>query len=138
MTMILENIYRLYPSQKSCIELLEKVYWNSVPVCPYCLSSKQTPMGKESRYHCNNCNISYSVTAGSIFNRTRIDLQKWFWVICRMYKNEDVPVRQLGRELQITKDSALHMITKINSGFKSERDCLEKIYHMISTENSNH
>jgi transposase-like protein len=38
---------------------------------------KQTPLKeKQQRYHCNNCNTSYSVTVGTIFHDTKLDLQK--------------------------------------------------------------
>jgi len=46
-------------------------------------SANQTPMPKEKkrRYHCNNCNTSFSVTVGTIFHRTHLPIQKWFLAI---------------------------------------------------------
>ena len=76
--MNIPELYRKFPTQKDCIEHLEMVRWNSTPICPYCNSKKQTPLKNENRYHCNTCNTSFSVTVGTIFHKTKIDLQKWF------------------------------------------------------------
>ena len=32
------EIYKKFPTQKSCIKHLEKVRWGKNPVCPYCQS----------------------------------------------------------------------------------------------------
>ena len=72
------QIYRTFPKQQDCINHLEKVKWNNKPRCPYCKSTNQTSMPKENRYHCNNCNTSFSVMVGTIFENTKLDLQKWF------------------------------------------------------------
>ena len=72
------EIFEIFPTQKDCIAYLEKVRWPDKPHCPYCKSPNQTPLPKEQRYHCNNCNTSFSITVGTIFHKTHLPLQKWF------------------------------------------------------------
>ena len=74
------EIYKKFPTHEDCLAYLEKVRWNNVPTCPYCNSTNSTSFKKENRHHCNNCNTSYSVTVGTIFHKTKLDLQKWFLV----------------------------------------------------------
>lgn len=75
------QVYKQFPTQEACIKHLEKVRWNNEPVCPYCKSKNCTPMPKELRHKCYNCNMSFSVTVGTIFHKTKCDLQKWFLAI---------------------------------------------------------
>jgi transposase-like protein len=75
------EIYKQYPTDNDCLEHLEKVRWPGGPRCPYCNSANASALPKEYRYHCNNCNTSYSVTVGTIFHNTKLDLQKWFLAI---------------------------------------------------------
>lgn len=110
--MNLNMIYKKYPTQQDCIKYLEVILWNSVPVCPYCLSNKQTPMPRELRYHCNDCRTSFSVTAKSIFHKTKVDLQKWFLAI-KLTVQHTISSRQLAKEILVTKDTACFMVNRI-------------------------
>jgi transposase-like protein len=75
------SVYSKFPTKEKCIDHLEHVRWNDQPTCPYCKSKKQTPMKIGRRYHCYNCKTSFSVTVGTIFHNTKLDLQKWFLAI---------------------------------------------------------
>ncbi len=35
-------------------------------------------------FQCQDCNKSFSVTVGTIFHNTKLDLRKWFWIISLM------------------------------------------------------
>src|SRR5580704_17986571 len=107
------QVYKQFPTTSDCIKHLENVRWNGVPVCPYCKSTKQTPRPKEQRYHCNNCNTSYSVTVGTIFHKTKVDLQKWFVAISLVLNaKKGISARQMGRDIGVTKDTAWYMIMR--------------------------
>jgi transposase-like protein len=112
--MDLDAIYKRFPTQRDCILHLEQVLWNNTPVCPYCGSTKQSAMPRENRYHCNQCNKSYSVTVKTIFHKSKIDMQKWFYAFMLILDtNEDVSARKLAAALNITKDSAWLMLRRI-------------------------
>ncbi len=66
------QIFQKFPTQDSCIKHLEQCKWNNTPKCPYCESINQTPLKDTYRYHCNNCNTSFSVTVGTIFHQTHL------------------------------------------------------------------
>ena len=76
--MNLINIFKKFPNQEDCITHLEKIKWDNKAICPYCKESKTTKVVKEQRYHCNNCNTSFSVTVNTIFHHTHLPLQKCF------------------------------------------------------------
>ena len=72
-------------------------------------------MPKEQRYHCNNCNTSYSVTVGTIFHKTKLELQKWFLGISLILNaKKGISARQLARHLDVNKNTAWQMLSKLN------------------------
>ena len=123
------EIYKRFPDETSCIKHLEKVRWHGIPTCPYCKSHKQTLLkSKAVRYHCNNCNTSYSVLVGTIFHNSKLDLQKWFLAISIILNaKKGVAARQLGRDLEVTKDTAWYMGMRIRKAMFNNADLLRGI-----------
>lgn len=123
--MELKYVYKKYPRQQDCIKHLEQILWDNIPVCPYCLSKKQTSMPRELRYHCNDCRTSYSVTAKTIFHKTKVDLQKWF-VVIYLTLVKKTSARQIAKDISVTKDTACFMVNRINAAYKLNSDFLNK------------
>src|ERR1700754_2906139 len=107
----LTTIYEIFPTAESCLQYLETVRWNGQPKCPYCGSLKHSRLNQECRYHCNNCNTSYSVTAKTLFHKTRLDIQKWFLTISLMMSVEKDPsARQLASIIEVDKNTACYLV----------------------------
>lgn len=127
--MELNKIYKQYPKQEDCIKHLEFIYWDNVPTCPYCNSVRKTDMKYENRYHCNDCRTSYSVTAKTIFHKTKVDLQKWFYVI-HLTLATKTSARQVSKLISVTKDTACFMVNRINSAYKVNSNFLNKFIQL--------
>lgn len=126
--MDLKKIYKKFPTTESCYEHLERVRWGEAATCPYCKSKAATPIPKENRYRCNTCNTSYSATVGTLFKRTRMDLQKWFLAIHLVLNaSGGYGIRQLGRDIEVTKDTAAMVLKKIKQTFVQDPEFLQKI-----------
>jgi transposase-like protein len=130
------SVYKIFPTEKDCLSHLEKVRWNNKPKCPYCQSTNQTALPKESRYHCNNCNTTFSVTVGTIFHRTHLDLQKWFLALALVLNaKKGISARQLGRDLMVNKDTAWRMGMKIRQAMtqQTQKELLTGVVEMDET-----
>jgi len=115
------KVYETFPSNDDCIAHIEKVRWGNNPYCPYCKSFKVTQMAKQKRHHCNNCNTSFSVTVGTIFHHTHLPLQKWFLgIVIILNAKKGLSARQLGRDLNINKDTAWRMAMKIRNAMTQQ------------------
>ncbi len=122
------QIYKRYPTHEACLKHLESVRWKGKPICPYCNSTNSTPMSKEYRHHCNNCNTSYSVTVGTILHNTKLDLQKWFLAITLVLNaKKGLSARQLGRDLEINKDTGWYLQMRIRKAMGQEGELLKGI-----------
>lgn len=128
------SIYKQFPTQDDCIDYLEKVRWNHNPQCPYCKSHNFTPMPHEHRYHCNNCNTSYSVTVGTIFHKTKLDLQKWFFAISLILNaKKGISARQLARDIDVNKNTAWYMGMRIRRAMIEDRELMNGFVEIDET-----
>lgn len=128
------EIYRRFPTDDHCLAHLEEVRWKNFPICPYCNSTNQTPLKKERRYHCNNCNTSFSVTVGTIFHDTKLDLQKWFLAISIILNaKKGLSSRQLARHLDVNKDTAWRMQMQIRKAMTQDSKLLKGIVEADET-----
>jgi transposase-like protein len=126
--MDIKKIYKRFPTPGSCYQHLEQIRWNGVPICPYCRSKAATPIPKENRFRCNTCDTSYRVTVDTLFKRTRMDLQKWFLAIeLVLNASAEYGVRQLGRDIEVTKDTAAMVLKKIKQAFVRDPEFLKQI-----------
>lgn len=115
-------------SHSECITFLEQIRWKGNPKCPYCESTNATPYKKERRYHCNQCFTSYSVTVGTLFHRSRVDMCKWFIAIALIIGDkEKISVRRLAKEIRVDKNTAMNIIRRINHAKQEEQDILRQI-----------
>ena len=124
------QIYKLFPTKTTCVSHLEKVRWNDRPVCPYCGSKRHTPRPAEHRYHCNACHMSYSVTVGTIFHRTQLDLQKWYFAVSLILNaKKAISVRRLSQRLHVNKNTAWRIGMRIRKAMaqSEQRDLLKTL-----------
>lgn len=134
--MNLIQVFEKYPTQDACIGHLEKVRWRGTPTCPYCQSSRASPMPAEQRHHCNNCKTSFSVTVGTIFHHTHLPLQKWFLAVALVLNaKKGLSARQLARDLEVNKNTGWRMAMQIRKAMdqRDQRDLLTGMVEMDET-----
>jgi hypothetical protein len=121
---ILELI-QAFPDEQSCIDHLEELRWNGNVVSPFDPSSKVYDC-KGNRYKCKNTGKYFNVKTNTIFDNTKMPLQKWFlaiWLVTSHKKG--ISSLQLGRDLNITQKSAWFMLQRIRQCFGLDNDQME-------------
>jgi len=74
------ELEKWFSSEEACREYLEALRWPRGFVCPRC-QAREYWMGSRSRKICIGCGYQATVTAGTIFERTRMPLMLWFRAI---------------------------------------------------------
>ncbi|NJR51725.1 MAG: transposase [Leptolyngbyaceae cyanobacterium CSU_1_3] len=114
------------------LHLLESIRWNGKPQCPYCGSTNAAAFKSEQRYHCNDCFTSYSVTVGTLFHQTHVDLQKWFHALkLVMNSSRVISMRRLAQEIGVSKNTASSMIARIRKAMKEESELLQELVRSL-------
>lgn len=122
------QVYKRFPTQADCIKYLETVRWKGKVICVYCNSKRITPAPDEQRYHCNSCKTSFSVTVGTIFHKTKVDLQKWFLAISLVLNaKKGISARQLARDIEVNKNTGWFMLMRIRKAMIEHGELLQGI-----------
>jgi transposase-like protein len=106
-------------------EYLEARRWPNGPVCPHCGSVDENVVklaGKSTRpglYACKGCRGHFSVTVGTVYERSHIPLNKWLLATHLMCAGKKgTSAHQLHRMLGITYKSAWFMAHRIREAMK--------------------
>lgn len=111
---ILELI-NYFNTEEICAKYLAYQRWDGNPTCPHCDHNKIYELkGKNKRYKCASCRKQFSVRVGTIFEDSKIKLQKWFtaiWLVTSHKKG--ISSLQLHRDLNVTQKTAWFMLQRI-------------------------
>lgn len=110
-----------FTDEDTARDALEAVRWPDGPVCPHCGNIDQDKIasgkGKASRpglYYCAACNGQFTVTVGTVMERSKIPLSKWLMAMHLMASSKKgMSAHQLHRLLGITYKSAWFMAHRI-------------------------
>jgi transposase-like protein len=119
----LASLAQEYADEDKARELLESLRWPTGIKCPHCQHDEiytLTPKPDSKRparkglYCCAACRKQFSVTVGTVFERSHIPINKWLmasFIICSSKKA--VSAHQLHRMLKVTYKTAWFMAHRI-------------------------
>ena len=98
---------------------LEALLWPHGPECPHCgvVNEATALKGKSTRpgvYWCNACQAPFSVTVGTVYERSKVPLNTWLYanhLLCSSKKG--ISSHQLARMLGVTYKTAWFMAHRI-------------------------
>lgn len=73
----IDDIKEVFPDEETCIKYLEEIFWEGKPVSPFDPTSKVYKC-RNGKYKCKNTGKYFTVKTGTIFEGTKLSLQKWF------------------------------------------------------------
>ncbi|MDR3408025.1 MAG: IS1595 family transposase [Methylovirgula sp.] len=115
----------IYTDAEKAREYLEAIRWPDGPVCPHCgvVNSATLMKGKAHRpglYQCKECAKQFSVTVGTLYERSHIPLNKWLLatrLLCSSKKG--ISAHQLYRDLGFgSYRTAWFMAHRIREGMR--------------------
>ena len=100
-------------------EHLESVYWPNGPVCPHCGGTERNTRLNGTAHragllYCADCKSQFTVTVGTVFERSKVALHKWVYathLMCASKKG--ISSKQLERMLGVTYKTAWFMSHRI-------------------------
>lgn len=136
--MNLLTIFSRFPDQEACIEHLETVRWADTPYCPLCGATtvaRKSESQRIGRWNCHACKASFNVLSGTIFEKTKLPLQKWFLAIGLIVNaKKSVSSHQLARDLDLNQKSAWFMQQRVRAAMlTNEGELLQGIIEADET-----
>ena len=113
-----------FQSEDKAREYLENIRWANGVYCPHCgsVAKHYELKGKSTRpglYKCKDCRKQFTVTVGTLFERSKIKLHKWLmatYLLCSSKKG--ISTHQLHRTLGVTYKTAWFMTHRIREAMK--------------------
>ena len=111
-----------FGTEERCIEHLAGLRWPGGFVCAGCGEREAWRLKARPRvYECGKCHRQESVTAGTVFHRTRTDLAKWFLAAYLMGRDKrGVSAKFLQRELGVAYQTAWTIAHKLRHGLNED------------------
>lgn len=104
---------------------LEALRWGDIPECVHCGSADVTRLeGKKHRdglLQCNKCREQFTVTVGTVFERSKVPLNKWLLcnhLLCSGKKG--ISAHQIHRMLGVTYKTAWFMCHRLREAMKDD------------------
>ena len=106
---------------------LEGQRWPDGVACPHCggceriypIAANAKKKIRKGLYQCNDCERQFSVTVGTVFERSKVPLHKWLaatYLLCSLKKG--ISAKQIERTLGVTYKTAWFMCHRIREAMR--------------------
>src|SRR5665213_2328793 len=108
-------------------EWLEARLWKDGPVCPKCgvINEATLMKGKSTRpglYQCNACREPFTVTVGTLYERSKVPLNKWLAAThLMMASKKGMSALEIGRLLGLSKKTAWFLCHRIRESLRETK-----------------
>ena len=113
----------LYGAEDLCRKAIAVWRWPDGFFCPACGCCDHCLVGPRKLYQCNACRRQTSLTAGTIFDSTKVPLTSWFRAMYLITQTKQgISSIELGRRLGTTQTTAWKIKTKLAEVMRSVGD----------------
>ncbi len=120
----LQEFQAAFPDEQACWQALREARWPQGFVCPRCGSQASSWISTRRLEQCRRCRYQCSLTAGTVFHRTRLPLLTWFWAIFFIARHKKgISALQLQRDTGIgSYETAWTMLHKLRSALRQRSE----------------
>ncbi|MBF0553422.1 MAG: transposase [Nitrospirae bacterium] len=124
-----------FNTQEACEEHLSKQRQIKGLKCPKCGCDRFWYLKKRKLFDCQNCRHQASLTAGTIFHKTRVPLYKWYWLMYRMLVDEG-SYREMQKILDIKKYKTVWLMAHKIHAAMDDRPEMDSLAGIIGLDES--
>ena len=116
----------IFTDEDKAREHLEALTWPHGPFCPHCgetenLHRLQGKSHRKGLIQCNSCLKNFTVTVGTVFERSKVPLNKWLLATFLLSSSKKgMSAHQLHRMLGVTYKTAWFMMHRIRAAMKDD------------------
>ncbi|MFC1659600.1 IS1595 family transposase [Pseudomonadota bacterium] len=116
------ELLQVFHNEQICIEHLEEIRWGGNVISPFDKDSKVYNC-KGNKYRCKNTGRYFNAKTNTLFDNTKVKLQKWFltiWIVTSHKKG--ISSCQLAKDIGVTQKTAWFMLQRIRKCFNIDDD----------------
>ncbi len=118
----------MFHDEDKAREALEAELWPNGPICRHCGNADASKIAKvegkkrshrAGLYYCNECKSQFTVTVGTVLERSKIPLTKWL-MAAHMFNagKNSVSAHEIHRTLKVTYKTAWFMMHRLREAMK--------------------
>jgi transposase-like protein len=107
-------LLQAFPDEQAAIDHFRAIRWANGAYCPYCGSAEIYHFADRRTHKCKACRQRFSIKVGTIFEDSKIGLQKWFvaiWLATSHKKG--IASVQLAKDIKVTQKTAWFMLHRL-------------------------
>jgi transposase-like protein len=132
----LSDFIQAFGTEEKCYAALENARWPNGFRCPQCGAAESFGTihdGRRKRYQCKSCRHQTTVTAGTIFDSTKLPLTTWFQAIYLItHAKNGISAMELRRHLGVSYPTGWKIKHKLMQAMREKEDLhfLQGIIHV--------
>lgn len=132
----LHEFQTTFPDEESCWQALRRARWPRGYACPRCGSRASSWISTRRLEQCCRCRYQCSLTAGTVFHRTRTPLLTWFWAIFFVARHKKgISALQLQRDTAIgSYQTAWTLLHKLRSALRHRAE--DRLVGLVEADES--
>ncbi len=122
-----QEFKKKFPSEPKIVEYFCNIRYGNNFICRHCGSADIYATYDNRKTQCPACKNTFSVFAGTIFEKSSTDLKKWFYAI-HLFLNgkKGISALQLQREIGVTYKTAWRMLRQIRLAMGNKKKKSDK------------
>ena len=119
------EFFKDFPDEKACLDHLFSLKYPNGFTCKRCYTHQydrlKGPPKRARIVQCRNCKKQESLTSNTIFERTKVPLQSWFYVMFSMSQSKKgKSANQISKEIHKDETTVLLMMSKIRKSMEED------------------
>ena len=128
------DVVTTFDSEQKCIDHLTTLRWDGLVISPFDSESK-VYVCKGNKYKCKNTGKYFNVKTNTLFDNTKIKLQKWFLAIYLVTSHKKgISSIQLGKDIKVTQKTAWFMLHRIRACFGLDSNDNNKLNNIVEVD----
>lgn len=128
------ELFELFPDNESARVYFEAKRWPEGAVCPACNEAKRIGTRKGGFYRCNACLNDFTVRTGTIFERSKVPLNKWLYAMYLLVTaRKGISSLQLAKQIGVTQKTAWFVLQRLREACGNDPTQLAGIVEVDET-----
>lgn len=108
------DLLKALPDEQAAIDHFTAIRWAKGAFCPLCGSVKVYHFSDARTHKCGDCRKRFSIKVGTVFQDTKIPLQKWMMAVWLLTSHKKgIASTTLARDIDVTQKTAWFMLHRL-------------------------
>lgn len=118
---------KMFPNDRACLDYIFQMRYGHLEACPECACKAEWRRVRTRKcYQCRHCYAQFYPTAETVFEKTRIPLLDWFYIIFLFTTTRNgVAAKEIERQLGVTYKTAFRIGHQVRKMMEQENILLK-------------